>query len=166
MYAPYQALDLIRSRNNVRSLMFGDYNYTEQYVAIDGNSWVSIFNPIKIEESYDNMELCVRSRVGGMHIPMIDFVGRDLDSIRSFVNGFCMPYFIFDSGNSYHYYGCDLYNQREWLGFIGELLLNKDQIVDVRWIGHSLKSGHTSLRLSHNFKTEIKFVEYGDEFPF
>lgn len=58
------------------------------------------------------------------------------------------------SGRSYHLYLGTLFDQAQWVGFMGRvLLLNlRDQppTIDPRWIGHRLMAGYGALRWSAN----------------
>lgn len=101
------------------------------------------------------------------HIPMIDFYGRRTDFMLS-------PYFramvghrfhsmmnIFDSGRSYHAYAPILMSNKEWLAFMGALLLltlpDSPPVVDVRWVGHRLIGGYSALRWSCNSSHYLAF---------
>jgi len=104
------------------------------------------------------------------HIPMIDFYSRRTDFLLS-------PYFrsmvgsrfhdsmrIFDSGRSYHAYSSSLMSNKEWVSFMGALLLlappESESIVDVRWIGHRLIGGYSALRWSCNTSRYLKYPEF------
>lgn len=52
-----------------------------------------------------------------------------------------------ESGRSYHYYGCELLSEEEWIVFLGKSLLMSGY-TDDRYIGHQLVDGHCVLRLS------------------
>jgi len=103
------------------------------------------------------------------HIPMIDFHGRQTDFLLS-------PYFrsmvgsrfhgsmrIYDSGRSFHAYSSILMSNKEWLGFMGALLLltqpEGPPIVDVRWVGHRLIGGYSALRWSCNSSHYLQYPE-------
>lgn len=104
------------------------------------------------------------------HIPMIDFYGRRTDFLLS-------PYFrsmvgsrfhdsmrVFDSGRSYHAYSSSLMSNKEWISFMGALLLlappKSESIVDVRWVGHRLIGGYSALRWSCNTSRYLKYPEF------
>lgn len=118
----------------------------------------------KLFQLSQKQELCFHSTVKFhssevKQIPMIDFLGRDLDRIQVRLKNVLETniyknIYIFDSGKSYHGYSTSLLTQQEWIYFMGSLLLsnlpNEEQIVDTRWIGHSLRIGESGLRWSHN----------------
>lgn len=89
-------------------------------------------------------------------IPMIDFACKPRPSLKDLP-----PYDfrIYSSGNSYHGYGSALFPSEEWRSYVGNLLLlnvpNKEDIVDSRWVGHSLINGFCALRLTSNLKSKI-----------
>lgn len=111
-----------------------------------------------------NQELAFHSVVkkGGRtwHIPMIDLaveepltrelierMGRYIPR-RVFVN---MKFY--SSGRSFHAYSLTLLSPKEWIEFMGRLLLvngEKANYVDTRWVGHRLIGGFSSLRWSNN----------------
>jgi hypothetical protein len=112
-----------------------------------------------------DQELALHSQVfmnGRMlHIPMIDFA---LESSISPVTLSRMRYFIpnrvmlnlalFESGRSFHAYSTTLISPKQWIDFMGRLLLinerGSQEIIDTRWIGHRLVGGFSSLRWSNN----------------
>ena len=61
---------------------------------------------------------------------------------------------FYESGRSLHAYGSTGLKNKEWIDFMGRLLLanipNKPEIVDTRWIGHRLMGRFSSLRWSSN----------------
>jgi hypothetical protein len=95
------------------------------------------------------------------HIPMVDFV--QVTSTESLVDKMLpvsqllsTDIAIYDSGQSMHgYYFC-LIGEREWYEYLGKLLLcnrplaTDEQVVDSRWVGHSLDHGFSALRWSCN----------------
>lgn len=60
----------------------------------------------------------------------------------------------FSSGRSFHGYGSELLTERQWIKFMGLLLLvnrpSAEPWVDPRWIGHRLIAGYGALRWSKN----------------
>ncbi len=105
-----------------------------------------------------NSRYYVKKRV--LHIPMIDFLGGDAADLelqhfkRLGLNSKC-PWLLANSGNSFHAYFGTLLSNRDWLSYLGCLLLQtppthngKPMPIDVRWIGHSLINGFTALRCS------------------
>ncbi|WP_158755426.1 hypothetical protein [Dyella sp. S184] len=103
------------------------------------------------------------------HMPMIDFYGRETDFLfspyfRSMVGGrFHSSMSIFDSGRSYHAYSPMLMSNKEWIGFMGALLLltlpNSPPVVDARWVGHRLIGGYSALRWSCNSANYLQYPE-------
>jgi len=62
---------------------------------------------------------------------------------------------LFNSGRSLHGYSLKLLTQKEWIDFMGRLLLvdlpnTSHKIIDSRWIGHRLMGRYSSLRWSNN----------------
>lgn len=97
------------------------------------------------------------------HMPMIDFtnvhtqedVGPRIQTVDKLLDE---DIWIYDSGNSLHgYYFC-LIEEGCWNEFLGKCLLcnspreQPHQIIDPRWIGHSLEHGFSALRWSKNTK--------------
>lgn len=98
------------------------------------------------------------------HIPMIDFAMNDLTiniyhRLKYFIDYKILSNMIFfSSGNSFHAYSSKLLTHKEWLNFMGSLLLINSpnspiNIIDDRWIGHRIMSGYSSLRWSNNSGT-------------
>lgn len=116
-------------------------------------------------ESEQELALHSNVTIGGKtyHIPMIDFSIRNLSDVsaisrmRKFLPRKIMTNMgIFNSGRSFHAYANTLLPAKEWIEFMGRLLLiNKPDIpniIDSRWIGHRLIGGYCSLRWSNNSK--------------
>ncbi len=120
---------------------------------------------IKDEEIVANREdVAIQSlvKVGEdyFHIPMIDFLGKDLNLIKQSLDfssdllGMDRDDFeLYFTGNSYHAYGRLLVPEDEWLDFSSTLLLikhpkEKKRIVDSRWVAHSQLKRGFSLRLT------------------
>lgn len=127
----------------------------------------------RLEEGWD---MGIRSLVtledgSFSHIPMMDFalpkssesiaiIKERMRKITGEKKGF-----ILESGRSYHYYGLDLRAEESWREFMAKCLLTsvfqgKDQpflqVVDPRYIGHSLVGGGCVLRITTN--AERKFI--------
>ena len=97
------------------------------------------------------------------HIPMIDFISKKseeniiskISSVNEMLNSNLT---LYESGNSYHGYYFLLLNEYNWYKFLGRILLCNppsrlnEEIVDSRWVGHSLEHGYSALRWSK--KTE------------
>jgi hypothetical protein len=127
-------------------------NFSENYIA-------KLINSLNCDQ-----ELAIHSKVlvNGrlMHIPMIDFSIEDsltADTIYRLKK--LLPINIFknmafyDSGRSLHAYSTTLISPKQWVEFMGRLLLvNKRdlEIIDNRWVGHRLLGGYSSLRWSNN----------------
>jgi len=123
--------------------------------------------PIKIISS--DYELAFNSLVKidkrSFHLPLIDFNYHSFDEIfKSALNEIKEKYpgkiYIFYSGRSFHGYHDILLSENHWKQYLGDLLLlNKtyatEEIVDSRWIGHSLKQGFSSLRITYNTKAYL-----------
>ena len=116
-----------------------------------------------------NDVLSVVSRVGTkegncMHIPLMNFHlegGFGLREIKQVLAHACPKRrgALLKSGRFYHYYGDFLLGQREWEAFLG-LFLIPVHLVHPSYIGHGLKYGYNTLRLTsgRNYKTEIPTV--------
>lgn len=100
------------------------------------------------------------------HIPLIDFFISNEEYILSGISKLQEYYnfdvYLFKSGRSYHGYMDALLPSDEWLRFLGQLLLlnRKVEIIDAQWVGHSLKQGFSSLRLSCNTPVYISYPIY------
>lgn len=72
--------------------------------------------------------------------------------------------FVYASGRSFHGYVNALTTYTEWVEFLGMmLLLNKldaPNVTDVRWVGHKLKRGYGTLRLSKNTERHQQLPAY------
>jgi len=96
------------------------------------------------------------------HLPMIDFTIKDEINRDAFyrLNNFIdkkifQDMTFFSSGHSFHAYSRKLLTHKEWLSFMGSLLLvnpvkAENSIIDTRWVGHRIMSGYGSLRWSNN----------------
>jgi len=60
-----------------------------------------------------------------------------------------IPGYLLASGRFYHYYGCQLLTEQEWLKFLAQFLM-PCILVSPRYIGHSLFSGFCSVRLTRS----------------
>jgi len=95
------------------------------------------------------------------HVPMIDFrvsqekLKESLDSIEKILpKTIAKEINFYSSGRSCHAYSLALISNKEWIDFMGRLLLislpQDEQVIDTRWIGHRLMGGFSSLRWSNN----------------
>lgn len=106
-----------------------------------------------------DMELAIRSTCRGwgqtFHIPLMDFKGpiggEVLNRLVEYAEKNQYRYLIGDSGRSYHAWFGTLLSTSEHLKFYGWLLANPmgDFPIDVRHIGHALRKGFGSLRVSN-----------------
>lgn len=88
-----------------------------------------------------------------LHIPMIDFSCRISARNQKMIKQSMKEVgeekgAILESGRSYHYYGLSLMTEEDWHRFLGKCLLLPDNIIDSRYIGHSLLEGCCCLRIS------------------
>jgi hypothetical protein len=113
----------------------------------------------------EGQELALHSRVGHKnricHIPLVDFanVGSAemlIARTQSLSQSLPVDIALYSSGRSMHgYYFC-LIDEAEWYKYLGRLLLcdppfgTEEQIIDSRWVGHSLEHGFSALRWSCN----------------
>lgn len=95
------------------------------------------------------------------HIPMIDFSTEEkidfeiFDRMSRYLpKSIMLNMAIYSSGRSFHAYSTTLLTPKDWLNFMGRLLLinpqDQSKIVDTRWVGHRLVGGFGSLRWSNN----------------
>ena len=100
------------------------------------------------------------------HIPMID-CGSKTDTkansalLKTLSERWNFELKIYSSGRSFHGYGDRLISDKNWVRYMGELLLlnlpGKAKVIDTRWIGHRLIAGYSSLRWSCNSSQYKKF---------
>ncbi|MBI2631592.1 hypothetical protein HYW75_01155 [Candidatus Pacearchaeota archaeon] len=101
----------------------------------------------------------VKTQNGQMHIPMIDFVGKEYNSWPNeeyqsrisedhtgLVKSLGIPGIFVDSGNSFHFYGFNLLTKEEWQNMMLEI--RGKQGVDEFWPDLSLKQGFSMLRIT------------------
>ena len=117
----------------------------------------------------DDEELALHSEIIDMdkiyHLPLIDFGGKDNKLFESTFRNFCdfwdIEFQIFSSGRSYHAYGNRLLSEKQWISFMGSLLLlnipGASKIIDDRWVGHRILGGYAALRWSKN---TIQYKKY------
>ncbi|MEK6749132.1 MAG: hypothetical protein AABY83_07990 [Pseudomonadota bacterium] len=101
-----------------------------------------------------------------MHIPMIDFATTQLSPLMIERMSCFLPKEVmrniafFDSGRSYHAYSLVPLLHKEWIDFMGRLLLTNPRdgkhLIDTRWVGHRLIGGFCSLRWSNNTGNYIR----------
>lgn len=125
------------------------------------DSWFSE----RVADLNPDQEMAVHSRImladRVFHIPMIDFVNAvKMDEIqrrmRHINKWIGKEIWIYKSGRSLHGYYFTLVDETVWKKFLGKLLLCNsrgefpNEIIDSRWIGHSLDHGFSALRWSQN----------------
>ena len=163
---------ILESGRDDLTLEFSRYRYLPQSVFDERHTFFVPISDVtqnwldcecsRLQESW---ELAINSRVRDgrgrtFHIPMIDFVGRNVRALSSprFMEvvgrNVAKSFEYFDSGRSFHAYSGRLMTGGEWVKFMGRLLLlnfpNEEPVVDARWIGHRLLGGYSSLRWSRN----------------
>jgi hypothetical protein len=128
----------------------------------------------------DDQELAIHSRVKFVngdvyHIPMIDFINTESPEVVTQrmwnVNRHLrVPINLYRSGNSLHGYFFVFIAQSDWYKFLGRALLCNlpdrygTDVVDARWVGHSLRHGFSALRWSKHtdlYKKVPTFVRVG-----
>jgi len=124
-------------------------------------------------------ELALHSRIRSgkklLHIPMIDFcsqsneINENSNLIKNILpKKISRELEIYKSGNSYHGYSLTLISSKEWIDFMGRLLLlnlpQKSRITDTRWIGHRLMAGYSSLRWSNNTNIYLMTPQFEKNF--
>ncbi|SDA20595.1 hypothetical protein SAMN05216315_11412 [Nitrosospira sp. Nsp18] len=136
-----------------------------EYFSISGQDFSETRINLEIASLRSDQELALHSnvRIRGktFHIPMIDFsteesVGSSVfDRMSRYLpKSLMLNMGVYASGRSFHAYSTTLLSPKEWLNFMGRLLLvnpcREPEIVDTRWIGHRLIGGFGSLRWSNN----------------
>lgn len=88
----------------------------------------------------------VETSSGTKHIPMIDFNCQDASGIYGALKTLGISGIIIASGNSYHFYGFNLFSEDEWKSYIESL--NSSWAVDHKWTELQLKQGYSMLRIT------------------
>lgn len=139
--------------------MYSDYNNIIQHA----NHHNSLINDIWIESDlFDNAKLnnspniginsLVRTISGELcHIPMMDFHLPVNERNTQIVNKICVltgctKVAIINSGNSYHFIGCDLMSEDELVDFLAKGLLY-GPITETIWIAHQIIERSCTLRI-------------------
>jgi len=167
---PYYFVESLRDKKNIifhlsKYVYKTDSLFDErEYIDIQAIDF-SEENIVKIIKSLDSdQELAFHSNVTingrTWHMPMIDFSIEGhltIDTIyrlKQFLpKNVCTNMEFYNSGRSLHAYSTTLISPKQWIEFMGRLLLiNKKslEIIDNRWIGHRLLGGYSSLRWSNN----------------
>ena len=168
---PFNFVQQLFQRDDA-TFSFSKYVYTpdslfdeREFLSISGvdlteariNSEIGLLRPDQELAMHSN----VRIKGKNLHIPMIDFsieeaVNREVfDRMSRYLpKALMLNMAVYSSGRSFHAYSTTLLAPKEWLDFMGRLLLinpcNQPDIVDSRWIGHRLIGGFGSLRWSNN----------------
>ena len=154
------------------AIEFSRYVYREYGVTESRDTFHIIADTIQEEwlsNQLDSLEsaqeLALHSRVNHqgttLHIPMIDFVNaisfQEIHTrLRHISEMLGQNPWLYSSGRSLHGYYFLLIDETLWHRFLGDLLLCNSrgdfpsEIVDSRWVGHSLAHGFSALRLSQN----------------
>jgi hypothetical protein len=169
---PFWELRSQLRKPQISLLEFSRYVYRE-YGVTESRTVFQVPPTLLTEKWLDNQigdlgseeELAVHSRmVLGKeiyHLPMIDFVNAlSIEEIRertlAISKSLEHDIWIYNSGRSLHGYYFTLLDQITWQKFLGELLLCNSrgkfpsEVVDSRWVGHSLQHGFSALRWSQN----------------
>jgi hypothetical protein len=158
----WPVLSLEFSRYIYREFGVTEYRNTFQITADQvQDGWLSTqLTTLESEE-----ELAFHSRVNlkgtKLHIPMIDFVNvapwQEIQTrLQHISDKIGRNIWLYSSGRSLHGYYFVLMDEPSWYRFLGELLLcnSRDrfpaELVDSRWVGHSLVHGFSALRWSQN----------------
>ncbi|KUK75916.1 MAG: hypothetical protein XD93_1200 [candidate division WS6 bacterium 34_10] len=197
---PYELVRQIVSENDeIDQLCLVAYKYVPLQVdenELNKEFWVSKQNFLEdgFLESLSNkfskdVQIGLFSRVsvgyeGDKHIPMMDLeISKSRVNLKKIISRFTHlglnDGWLLETGNSYHYYGRTLIEDDKWISnFLSRCLLTSivnsrsdiEDIVDSRYVGHSLRRGSCCLRLTtwddksfvpkvvYDFKTE-KFLD-------
>lgn len=177
-------LELFRDKD--ATLWFSKYNYIPDSISDDreifsiNSKEASVeFFKNKIGSLNESQELAFHSNFKykgrNYHLPLVDFsteewnAGEVIDRFIRFVGkDVVLNMRVYNSGRSFHGYSNLFLSPKEWIKYMGGLLLvnqkEKDDIVDARWVGHRLIGGYSSLRLSNNTKY-YKSIPHQIHFP-
>jgi hypothetical protein len=138
-----------------------EYLLSSEDLAGDG-----IGNLIERLPSEHGLTVCSDVRLASgttLHIPMMDFLCSPSDAnenlVISLVRRLEQPRgLLANSGNSYHFYGCNLFENDEWRRFLARALL-LSPITDPRYIAHRLMDGFCNLRIVDRKTSPIPNIE-------
>lgn len=137
-------------RFSKREFLNGDYG--EICRRLDGDDVLSVVSRVEAAKG------------SHMHIPLMNFHPEGsfgLKEIKKALARACPRKHgaLLKSGRFYHYYGDFLMSQREWEAFLG-LFLIPVHLVHPSYIGHGLKYGYNTLRLTSGktYKTKTPTV--------
>ncbi len=177
--------EVARENRSITKFRFRIFTYTPQKFdeTKNTNFWISKRDFLKtntVDQLIYSLEQCQllgidsetqKMHCDNVHIPMMDFnIGKSDKGLEILIerlekanvsNGW-----ILESGKSYQFIGCNLLSSEEWIDFMGTSLLTSivhkndcghrvEQVADPRYIGHSLRRGCNTLRVSSN--TERSF---------
>lgn len=117
-------------------------------------SWIKWFEDWFNKQPEENLGLVSLVQLENKkrkHIPMVDFCCLcSEENLQKVVDTLYVlgekEGFILESGNSYHYYGCRVFNQRRWRNFIQQC--QKYDIIGNDWPFYQLKDGFSCLRIA------------------
>lgn len=168
---------ILKTKPLIRGINLWLYNYIplEQTERGDGLTWIvkkndeddlgDILNGF-LEDSSSDKQIAISSEVElasgeHLHIPMMDFnYPKNSDSLKVIKERLqyieASKGWILETEMSYHYFGEKLLTKKEWVDFMGRCLLtsivhsrdNIQEVADSRYIGHSLRRGCNTLRLT------------------
>ena len=162
---------IVEQHENISHVSYSRYTYTPQTVEdtrqIGSMQREQFLDPKHIEEiilaTPPGQELAIHSNFllsngETNHLVMVDMATSSqahLEKLRIFLGDNLFKNILwFSSGRSFHGYGSNLLNERDWIKFMGLLLLaNRPHFgwtVDPRWIGHRLIAGYAALRWTKN----------------
>lgn len=121
---------------------------TDQLASLKEGQELALHSKIKYE-----------SRI--VHLPMIDFINvSSTEKVRPEIEHIGArlrtDVWFYNSGTSLHGYYFILIETQKWYEYLGSLLLcnytkgRDNEIIDSRWVGHSLEHGYSALRWSNN----------------
>lgn len=170
---PFQVIKPLFSKEQ-SIFTFSKYTYTpdtlfddREIIEIPGKEISDEWVNKTIESLRHDQELALSSiiKVRGrtLHIPMIDLAASEISGHEIFSRmsryvsrPVLMNMSFYASGRSFHAYSTALLPPKDWISFMGQLLLvnpkNQAEVIDSRWIGHRLIGGYGSLRWSNNSK--------------
>jgi hypothetical protein len=167
---------LLAARPNL-TLEFSRYIHLGHGKTLSRNTFRVAANEITEQWLIDNLsaldpsqELALHSKVtdsnATYHIPMVDFINTlsvaEVEPVIAPINKILSTdVWLCSSGQSLHGYYFALIEERKWIDYLANLLLcnrnekNEKEIVDQRWIAHSLEHRFSALRWSHNTETYL-----------
>ena len=170
---PYYCLSRLYQKDDA-VFHFSKYKYVadtlfdeREAIMVSGAELTAEWVESTIQSLKPGFELALHSNVliknRTHHIPMIDFTLSGsitfdvIDRMRCFLpRSVMLNLAIYESGRSFHAYSTALIRPKDWIEFMGRLLLINSNIspdiIDTRWIGHRLIGGFSSLRWSNNTK--------------